>query len=135
MIRGFTCQNIHDISHVQPNKPIIFDTVISNHGSGYNPSTGIYTADKSGWYTFFNDIRVFPGNYICWIDMVRNGVRISTTFAQSSESARNHVSDSIMAFVYLNIGDKVWLHSVKYDSGECSIDDLSSFAGFLLNVV
>jgi hypothetical protein len=67
--------------------------------------------------------------------MVRNGVRISATFAQSSESAHNHVSDSIMAFVYLNIGDKVWLHSVKYDSGECSIDDLSSFAGFLLNVV
>ena len=135
MIRGFTCQNIHDLSHVQPNKPIIFDTVISNHGSGYNPSTGIYTADKSGWYTFFNDIRVHHGNYACWIDMVRNGDRMSTTFAQSSESAHNHVSDSIMAFVYLNIGDRVWLHSVKYDRGECSIDDLSSFAGFLLNVV
>ena len=134
MIRGFTCQNRNNILHVQPNRPIIFDTVISNHGSGYNPSTGIYTADKPGWYTFFNDIRVLSGNYICWIDMVRNGVRISTTFAESSKSAHSHISDSSMAFVHLNIGDRVWLHSVKYHIGECSIDDLSSFAGFLLNV-
>ena len=134
MIRGFTCHNRHDILHVQPNKPIIFDIVISNYGSGYNPSTGIFKADKSGWYSFFYDIRVITGNFICWIDMVRNGERVAVAYA-SSKSANHRAGDSSMAFIHLNVGDRVWLHRVKVDSRECSIDDFSSFVGFLLNVV
>ena len=135
MIRGFTCHNIHDIVNVQPNKPIIFDIVISNYGSGYNPSTGIFKADKSGWYSFFYNIRVISGNHICWIDLVRNSARIATVYAHSGESAYHHISDSSMTFIHLNVDDRVWLHSVKVDRTACSIDDLSSFAGFLVNVV
>jgi len=121
--------------NVQPNKPIIFDTVISNYGSGYNPSTGIFTADKSGWYTFFYDIRVISGNNICYIDLVRNGARISTVYAHSSESPFHHISESNLLFIHLNVGDRVWLHSKYTGNIVCSIDDFPSFAGFLLNVV
>ena len=135
MIRAFTCHNRNDISNVQPNKPIIFDTVISNYGSGYNPSTGIFTADKSGWYTFFYDIRVISGNNVCYIDLVRNGARISTVYAYSSESASHHISESNLLFIHLNVGDRVWLYSKDTGNHVCSIDDFSSFAGFLLNVI
>lgn len=67
--------------------------------------------------------------------MVRNGGQISTAYAKSDESADHHISDSSMAFIHLSVDDRVWLHSVNVDSAECSIDDLSSFACFLLNVV
>jgi hypothetical protein len=135
VIRAFTCHNRNDISNVQPNKPIIFDTMISNYGSGYNPSTGIFTADKFGWYTFFYDIRVIPGNNLCYIDLVRNGARISTIYAYSSESASHYISESNLSFIHLNVGDRVWLYSKDTGNHVCSIDDFSSFAGFLLNVI
>jgi hypothetical protein len=132
VIRAFTFHNRYGIVNVPLNKPIIFDIMISNYGSGYNPLTGIFHADISGWYSFFVDIRVNYVNHICWIDIIRNGERISTTYAMSGGSTHQHNSDSSMAYIHLNVGDRVWIHRV-YSSGTCNIDELSTFAGFLLH--
>lgn len=59
-----------------PNETIIFETVYYNEGSGYNSSSGVFTAPKSGTYIFTvnieatNDGRghvlvMVNGNYYC----------------------------------------------------------------------
>lgn len=40
------------IKNLAVNERVVFNTVVSNHGLGYNASSGIFTAHRSGIYVF-----------------------------------------------------------------------------------
>lgn len=112
------------------NEKIVFDIVVSNFGKGYDPKTGIFTAVKSGTYLLFADVRTHWNDNTCWIDLVRNGSPVTTVFIASDSKMS---SDSTLAILHLDIGNKVWLRKKPYD-GVCRVDNHLTFSGYLLNV-
>ncbi|VDI32570.1 Hypothetical predicted protein [Mytilus galloprovincialis] len=120
----FTVENNNDMS-LGDNQVIAFDHVVSNEGSGYDTSNGIFTAPTNGVYVFHVQIR---GNedHTCLVDIVKKENRLISIWVTSN------TSDSSMAVVRLNNGDKIWIRNRHFDSRSCVLDDLSSFSGFLL---
>ncbi|XP_062596068.1 complement C1q tumor necrosis factor-related protein 3-like [Saccostrea cucullata] len=105
---------------------MVFPSVITNEGNGYNPSTGIFTAPIGGTYVFFVNVQSY-GSQNIYVDIVLNGstkVRIMA-FTGNYDAGPN--------LVVLNIqkGDAVW---VKYYSGTGYYTDgpLTTFSGFLI---
>ncbi|XP_071170887.1 uncharacterized protein [Mytilus edulis] len=133
---GFTAKNNDSIDPLTDGEKIIIDTVVSNFGNGYDPSTGIFTAVKSGTYLLFVDVRSVwtTDDKTCWIDLMRNGSPITTVFLISSGTSMS--SDSTLAIVHLDIGNKVWLRKRHHwHAGVCSLDNHLTFSGYLLNVM
>ncbi|CAG2232959.1 C1QL [Mytilus edulis] len=133
---GFTAKNNDSIDPLADGEKIIIDTVVSNFGNGYDPSTGIFTAVKSGTYLLFVDVRSVwtTDDKTCWIDLMRNGSPITTVFLISSGTSMS--SDSTLAIVHLDIGNKVWLRKRHHwHAGVCSLDNHLTFSGYLLNVM
>ncbi|VDI32569.1 Hypothetical predicted protein [Mytilus galloprovincialis] len=94
----FTVENNNDMS-LGDNQVIAFDHVVSNEGSGYDTSNGIFTAPTNGVYVFHVQIR---GNedHTCLVDIVKKGNRLISIWLTSN------TSDSSMAVVRLNAGTK-----------------------------
>ena len=59
-------------NNIRDNEVILFKTMVTKVGNGYDPHTGIFTAEKTGIYLFYANIRTQDGNYVCLIDMVKN---------------------------------------------------------------
>ncbi|CAC5376769.1 C1QL [Mytilus coruscus] len=128
---GFTSKN-NDQPILADNEKIVFDIVVSNFGNGYDPKTGIFTAVKSGTYLLFADVRTDWGDRNCWIDLVRNGSPVTTVFLASGSKIS---SDSTLAILHLDIGNKVWLRKRHHWlGGTCRLDNTLTFSGYLLNV-
>ncbi|XP_060572182.1 uncharacterized protein LOC132730312 [Ruditapes philippinarum] len=49
---AFNAHHVADVNLDEANERIVFDTVITNEGSGYDSSTGIFTAPVGGMYQF-----------------------------------------------------------------------------------
>nr|XP_022308056.1 uncharacterized protein LOC111114058 [Crassostrea virginica] len=72
---GFTALR-HQVSVVlHTNAIIIFETSITNAGSAYNPSSGIFRAPANGLYVFFFDIECASNNGDTYVELVRDGAK------------------------------------------------------------
>jgi hypothetical protein len=94
---------------------VIFDTINNQQGSGYNSTTGVFTAPSSGWYLFSNTTSYFNNTGATVqganAEMLINGVTFSgpvvalgtttTTFPQKTNSC------SLSWFGYLTAGQTV----------------------------
>ncbi|VDI02034.1 Hypothetical predicted protein, partial [Mytilus galloprovincialis] len=109
---GFTSKNSNQPT-IADNEKIVFDIVVSNFGNGYDPKTGIFTAVKSGTYLLFADMRTTfeDGTHLCWIDLLKNGSPVTTVFLATNSQMS---TDSTLAIIHLDIGNKVWLRKKPY---------------------
>lgn len=125
---------------------IIYDTALVNMGSGYNTSTGIFTAPATGYYsfstiTYFTNITSLTGN-----------TQLITTYTGSFQSVRlNYVSSGIEAnsddailngtwAMPMTAGDTVQIQPFATGSGNYEIygealssapfSSISTFSGF-----
>lgn len=64
------------------NHIIVFDTVITNSGNGYNHFSGVFTTPEAGYYIFSYTMVTFPGQRLP-VEFVCNGTTISSTAADS----------------------------------------------------
>ncbi|CAC5388797.1 unnamed protein product [Mytilus coruscus] len=110
---------------------VIYDNVITNEGSGYNPSTGLFTASVEGLYSFSWTTTTKANKYF-FTYLVVNGNMI----------ARNHaghdtvdLSASQTVVVHLKANEKVnikvqhnYIGQLMYGEG------WSTFSGFMIRV-
>ncbi|XP_062574666.1 multimerin-2-like [Saccostrea cucullata] len=109
---------------------LVFPSVMTNKGNGYNLSTGIFTAPTAGIYVFFVNVQSYNTQTI-YVDIVLNGSAKVRTMAWSNG---NDSYDSGPNMVVLSIqkGDAVW---VKRHSGKGYYSNpgaVTTFSGFLL---
>lgn len=105
---------------------VIFDHVITNEGSGYNVSTGVFTAPFNGTYFFILTVAQY-GLFSSAASLVDD----TTTLCQLQlVDALVYVGLTCQATVYRARGQHVWIESNEhlYLSG-----NYSSFSGFSLN--
>ncbi|XP_062610296.1 multimerin-2-like [Saccostrea cucullata] len=91
-----------------PGQTIIFPQVIYQVGSGYNPSTGIFTAPKAGLYLIFCTTVAFHDE-IFWIKILINGsVKAGVMAYHPSSNTYVYPSASNLVVHQLQAGDRVW---------------------------
>ncbi|XP_062574643.1 uncharacterized protein LOC134236474 isoform X2 [Saccostrea cucullata] len=109
---------------------LVFPSVITNEGNGYNPSNGIFTAPIAGMYVFFLNVQSYYRETI-YVDIVLNGSTKVRTMAYSTSNDDYYDSGPNLVVLTIQKGDAVW---VKYYSGQGYYYDgpITTFSGFLL---
>uniref|UniRef100_UPI0037E8AF21 complement C1q-like protein 2 n=1 Tax=Semicossyphus pulcher TaxID=241346 RepID=UPI0037E8AF21 len=113
------------------NTPLQYKRVFSNTGSGYNPSTGIFTAMVKGMYFFrfsmFNNLNPAPNSVV---SIMKNEQQLTSVWDTSGSDANDMGSNAVV--IPLEVGDNVYvrLHANRlvYDDGM----NYNTFCGFLL---
>ncbi|XP_008296700.1 C1q-related factor-like [Stegastes partitus] len=116
------------------NMVIIYEHVFLNLGGGYNVNTGIYTAPRSGFYSFavtvYSKVSDVNQTIAVCASLQKNGMVVSGSTEKNNEDQED--STTIVVGIGLNAGDEV---AVILPAG-CFICDNKShyntFTGFLL---
>ncbi|XP_065927528.1 paramyosin [Magallana gigas] len=112
---------------------LVFPTVIYSEGTGYKPSTGIFTAPTAGTYVFYVSIQSAIQKSI-YLFIVLNGstkVRVMASY-NSGSSISIYQTGTNLVILHLQTGDRVW---VKYSGGTGYYSDyghVTTFSGFKL---
>ncbi|XP_062615409.1 multimerin-2-like [Saccostrea cucullata] len=106
---------------------LVFPSVITNEGNGYNPSNGIFTAPIAGMYVFFVNVQD-NGNNI-YVDIVLNGSTKARTM--SYYSGDSHDAGPNLVVLNIQKGDAVWIKHYS-GTGYYSNGPITTFSGFLL---
>ena len=112
---------------VSAGSTIIFDSVITNTGNGYNVDDGIFTAKGDGIYQFSASVMSYPQGEV-WAFFSLNGKRIAFIYARASDHRYDQGANSVI--LELKKGDTVRVvsqHTVKVYG-----DGYSTFSGQLL---
>ena len=111
--------------------PIVFKTVETNAGNGYNNSTGEFSAPKDGHYVFYCNILSQPGKSIETVIQVNGG---SKQCIYSGGAPSFHGPGGNMLIVQLKAGDKVRVakHGPWGTAPFYVHNHWSTFSGFLL---
>ena len=109
---------------------IIFDSVKTNLGNGYNSHTGVFTVPTSGLYVFTWSMRLFGTEHHS-AQLVVNNVVQGAVFL-SVIGGNENVSGS--GVVYLNTGDDVLIRTTSDNQGNIESDPsgFTMFAGWLI---
>ncbi|XP_062605060.1 uncharacterized protein LOC134266871 [Saccostrea cucullata] len=109
---------------------LVFDKVILNIGSGYNPSTGVFTAPIEGNYVFYVSAVEFSNHYL-GVFIEKNGKHQVKLIGDSSAQFQTGTN---MVILSLNRGDAVWVnHHSKGGSGYFSESiPVTTISGFLI---
>lgn len=113
---GFTAVR-HSNSAVHGNEIIVFGTSITNVGSAYNPTSGIFTAPVNGMYVFFYDLECMKNAAITGIESYCHGLG-------------DIDNSSTLGVLYLEAGDMV---SIRLSNSDSKIFGYKTiFSGFLI---
>ncbi|XP_045185277.2 cerebellin-3-like [Mercenaria mercenaria] len=128
---AFFAHHVPDLSLDVTDKIIIFDSIITNEGSGYDTSTGVFTAPVGGMFQFtVNFCSLY--NQHSPIALVLAGKQIAKS---SNYDTSHHTCGSFSAIVRVKSGEKVWVKCVTGNSSYKLYRDnwmMNSFSGFLL---
>lgn len=86
----------------------MFPTVIYSEGTGYNPSTGIFTAPTAGTYVFYVSVQSAYQKYID-LDIVLDGNSkvMAMTYYGSGSGVAIHQTGTNLVILHLQTGDRV----------------------------
>ena len=118
-----------DLQHAGANQPIVFDRVVTNVGSAYNPHVGVFTAPGSGIYVFSVSLLNYPGHSTRYI-LQKNNDFISNVYLHAPD-ASHYESTSQTVVIQLTKGDDVTLRNMSPDESLRG-DNYCTFAGFLV---
>ncbi|XP_062613748.1 complement C1q-like protein 2 [Saccostrea cucullata] len=108
---------------------LVFPSVISNEGNGYNPSNGMFTAPTAGMYVFFVNVQSYHANTI-YVDIVLNGSTKVRTLANGGSGSDYYDAGPNMVVLTIQKGDAVW---IRHFSGSGYYDGpVTTFSGFLI---
>lgn len=107
-----------------------YDTVLTNIGGAYKPSTGIFTAPYQGVYTISCSLMSHPRNSV-HLNVMKNGVKLSMLYSASSSFPQSGQTLQI----FLKKGDKIWIQNYQNKKGAILHDhgSYNSFSGALVN--
>ncbi|XP_053375903.1 uncharacterized protein LOC123534659 isoform X3 [Mercenaria mercenaria] len=130
---AFHAHHVTDLALDVTDKIIVFDTIITNEGSGYDTSTGIFSAPVGGLYQFTVHVCSSSGKYsVVGLSLAGKVVAAATNYDQAY-----NICSSVGAVVRVKSGEQIW---VKCTTGHSSAHRLyedryrmNTFSGILIN--
>ncbi|XP_028283283.1 cerebellin-3-like [Parambassis ranga] len=116
------------------NRPIPYDVISLNHGSGYNPVLGMFTAPCSGLYSF--SFTVYskvgrPGERMYYkVQLMKNGEMIASTWEDNREDSEDSSSQTVL--LPLQQGGQVYVELLNGRQLCGNVLGLNSFSGSLI---
>lgn len=101
---AFSARLLKMDSYYLPKEKIKFDDVRYNYGSGYDPSSGIFTAPKSGTYLFAGTVEATNSGIGHADIMVRGYFKVDLLAAKGFSN-----TGTAVIVDYLSAGDKAWI--------------------------
>ncbi|XP_045185274.2 complement C1q and tumor necrosis factor-related protein 9A-like [Mercenaria mercenaria] len=128
---AFYADHVTDTSLDTTGKIIVFDNTITNEGSGYSTSTGIFTAPVGGLYQFTVHVCAYYRQH-SFIGLVVAG----NVIAKDSNYDENYYTcSSLGAIVRVKSGEQVWVKCTSGASSRKLFEDslmLNTFSGVLI---
>ncbi|XP_053387536.1 complement C1q tumor necrosis factor-related protein 3-like [Mercenaria mercenaria] len=133
---AFTAGLTKTITNMGTKQQIVFDSVFTNVGNGYNTLNGHFTAPFSGVYAFFVVITNTP-THSCSVQLLRNGYFIGHVLAHTKAKSTkdgNYLTSTLAVTVKLQRGDHVWVQNEYAFSAVEQLDgyNWSMFSGHLI---
>ena len=107
---------------------LIFNKAILNVGTGYNPSTGVFTSPVAGTFVFYVTALEYSKQYLM-VDIVLNSV---SKVKLVGESAAAYQTGTNMVVLNLQKGDSVWVRHVRGQGYWSDSVPATTFTGFLI---
>ncbi|XP_052818204.1 collagen alpha-2(VIII) chain-like [Mya arenaria] len=128
---AFTAYLDHDVSNIQNGNTVILNKIVLNDGHGYNPATGVFTAQIAGTYFFTFTIRGSLG--YTNVQLLRDGDHIVGIAVEATQALDNSMSTNAAVF-RLEQGESAWLQAHWQGASLVSRADFHhvTFTGFLL---
>ncbi|XP_060597394.1 complement C1q tumor necrosis factor-related protein 5-like [Ruditapes philippinarum] len=129
---AFHANYLTDLVHDTTDEIVIFTKSVINEGTGYDTSTGIFTAPVGGLYQFSVHTCVFRG-YYAFIGLVLDGKVIA---GGSNYDKDSYTCSTVGAIVRVRSGEKVWVKSRSSSSNNQLYQDamkMNTFSGVLVN--
>ncbi|XP_063416194.1 cerebellin-1-like [Mytilus trossulus] len=128
---AFMVKNSVALQNIPSKSAIVYNTVLTNLGNGYDSSNGIFTAPSNGVYSFSWTVLCYRGkNFYTYISL--NEDIIARNFASANKVAE-HTSGSQKIIISMKKNDKV---SVRIQGGETGQymygSGWSTFSGYKL---
>ena len=96
----------HDVRPI-PSTAVIYDKVVTNIGSSYNPSDGTFTAPRAGTYLFIWNSMTYSKHF-CRLYLYKNGANIGISAYGDGPSDKS-ASGSMSVVLGLAVGDRLWI--------------------------
>ena len=127
----FSTTSLGSATQLVDHQTIIFKTVLTNIGHGYNPWTGVFTAPISGVY-FIGGSIISLANQRLQTEIVVNSQTVVVKLYAASTTDRDQASS--FAIIQLHVGDMVWM-KIKYTSIQATVNSENSFSGYLIDSI
>uniref|UniRef100_A0A3P8S0A8 Cerebellin 18 n=1 Tax=Amphiprion percula TaxID=161767 RepID=A0A3P8S0A8_AMPPE len=134
---AFTASLSHKTNCFGPftrSRPIPYDVVTLNHGSGYNPALGIFTAPRSGLYSFsfsvYSKVGVAGERMYYKVRLMRDGEAMASTWEDNREDSEDSGSQSVL--LSLQQGGQVYVELLNGRQLCGNAEGLNSFSGSLI---
>ncbi|XP_053372693.1 heavy metal-binding protein HIP-like [Mercenaria mercenaria] len=128
---AFYAHHVTDTTQDVTDEIIVFDSTITNEGSGYDTSTGIFTAPVGGLYQFNIHVCARNRKYT----FVGLAVAGNVVAAASNYDENFYSCNSVGAIVRVKSGEQVWVKCTSAASNRMLYDDkyrMNTFSGILL---
>ncbi|CAC5403856.1 unnamed protein product [Mytilus coruscus] len=128
---AFMAKNSAALQNIPSKSVVVYKTVVTNLGNGYDTSNGIFTAPSNGVYIFSWTVLCHHGkNFYTYISLNEN--LIARNYA-SAGGVADHASGSQNVILEIKKNDKV---SVRIQAGQTGQymygDSWSTFSGYKL---
>ncbi|XP_045202039.1 uncharacterized protein LOC123555496 [Mercenaria mercenaria] len=128
---AFYAHHVTDTNLDVKDEVIVFDNTITNEGSGYDASTGIFTAPAGGLYQFNIHVCTYVGKY-SFVGLVLAGQVVAKT---SNYDKDYYTCHSVGAIVRVKSGEEIWVKCTSASSTRKLLEDglrMNTFSGVLL---
>ncbi|XP_070782200.1 cerebellin 18 [Enoplosus armatus] len=116
------------------NSPIPYDVITLNHGSGYNPALGLFTAPRSGLYSFSFSVYSKVGGegkrMYYKVQLVRNGEVVASTWEDNREDSEDSSSQTVL--LSLQQGGQVYVELLSGRQICGNVQGLNTFSGSMI---
>uniref|UniRef100_A0A668A4M1 Cerebellin 18 n=1 Tax=Myripristis murdjan TaxID=586833 RepID=A0A668A4M1_9TELE len=114
--------------------PIPYSIISLNHGSGYNPALGIFTAPRPGLYSFsfsaYSRVRRSGDRMYYKVQLMRNGEVMASTWEDNREDVEDSSTQTVL--LQLQRGGQVYVQLLTGRQLCGDINGLNTFSGYLL---
>ncbi|XP_071361399.1 cerebellin-1-like [Trachinotus anak] len=116
------------------NSPIPYDVISLNQGSGYNPALGIFTAPRSGLYSFsfsvYSKVGMAGERMYYKVQLMRNGEVVASTWEDNREDSEDSSSQAVL--LSLQQGGQVYVELLGGRQLCGNVEGLNTFSGSLI---